>query len=115
MKHGSFLWRRLLSWFMSKGGRYTFIRVTDLPEELRPKTVYVVAEGGHDWFAAMVCPCGCGAILHLNLVEGMRPRWRVREHWDGTVTLYPSVWRQVGCCRHFILRCGRMHWCDTTT
>jgi len=38
-------------------------------ERLSPAHLYVVSERGEDWFAAMRCPCGCGATVDLNLVR----------------------------------------------
>ena len=44
-------------------------------------------------------------------VPGDRPGWKLRDHWDGTASLAPSVWRKVGCKSHFWLRKGRVEWC----
>jgi hypothetical protein len=35
--------------------------VEDLPDHLERGIVYIVGEGEYSWFAAMICPCGCGA------------------------------------------------------
>jgi hypothetical protein len=59
----------------------------------------------------LICPCGCGEVIELNLLEQARPRWSVQEHPDRTITLAPSVWRQKGCRSHFHLRRGRIDWC----
>ncbi|MGE3343138.1 MAG: DUF6527 family protein [Vicinamibacterales bacterium] len=34
------------------------------------------------WAAALLCPCGCGDVIELNLVEQASPCWRVRQHRD---------------------------------
>ena len=90
---------------------YRCVRVEDMPENLKPLTVYLCGEGQYLWAAAMICPCGCKQVINLNLLQNVRPRWSVKEHKDGTVTLTPSVWRQNGCRSHFILRQGRIQWC----
>lgn len=81
-----------------------------MPEVLAADSVYIAGEGGHRWFVAMICPCGCGEILHMNLLPKSRPRWRLTENEDGTVTLYPSIWRKKGCGSHFFLRRGLIKW-----
>ncbi|MGE3467038.1 MAG: DUF6527 family protein [Pyrinomonadaceae bacterium] len=58
----------------------------------------------------MICPCGCGRTLHMNLLPDERPFWTARQHDDGSTTLHPSVWRQKDCQSHFWLRQGRVHW-----
>lgn len=89
---------------------YRFTRVEEMPETLKPLTVYLCGEGEYLWAAAMICPCGCKEVINLNLLQKVRPQWRVKEHKDGTITLTPSVWRQNGCRSHFIVRQGRIEW-----
>lgn len=50
----------------------------------------------------MVCPCGCGDHLTINLDSRSGPAWRFIKR-RGKVTLYPSVWRESGCCSHFVV------------
>jgi hypothetical protein len=85
--------------------------VEEFPHKLDRATVYLAGENNNLWAAAMICPCGCGDVIELNLLKQARPCWSVREHSDGTLTLAPSVWRQKGCRSHFILRRGRIDWC----
>jgi hypothetical protein len=40
------------------------------------------------------------------------PFWRLVRHADGTGSLSPSVWRQVGCRAHFWIRKGRVIWTE---
>lgn len=105
------LLRASLSWVARRLGRHTVDFVDEEPDTPAPRTVYVVGEDGHQWFAAFGCPCGCGETIKLSLVPGDRPGRRIRRHWDGTASLTPSVWRQVGCQSHFWLRKGRTDWC----
>ncbi len=62
------------------------------------------------WSAALLCPCGCGGSIQLSLIAGDTPSWRVRRHFNGSVTLHPSVWGKTGCRSHFFLRRGRIVW-----
>jgi hypothetical protein len=83
-----------------------------LPAKLETGRVYLVEDDSYLEQAAMICPCGCGATLHLNLLADERPVWTVTTHQDGTVSLMPSVWRRVGCKSHFWLRSGDVEWCE---
>jgi hypothetical protein len=82
-----------------------------LPKQLKRRTLYIVQEDGFQEQAAMICPCGCRSILHMNLLTDERPCWRVTRHDDGTATLHPSVWRKKECGSHFWFRNGRVVWC----
>lgn len=99
------------SWVARRRGLYGAVDVTELPDHLDACTVYVVGEGGHRWFAAFLCPCGCGETIQASLVEKSRPHWRLAERWDGAASLHPSVWRTKGCRSHFVLQSGRVRWC----
>ena len=93
-----------------------FIRyheVEELPGTLENNLLYVVGEGRHRWYAAMICPCGCGETLHMGLLEDTRPCWRVVQQSNGAATLSPSINRRVGCRAHFFLEHGKIRWCDT--
>lgn len=107
--------RRLWAWLRGRRrprpAPFATEAVDDLPDDLLPRTLYLAGEGGHRWCAALVCPCGCGEVIQLNLLRAVRPRWEVVEHRDGTVSLEPSVWRQKGCRSHFFLRRGQVEWC----
>ena len=87
----------------------TMVVTGDLPETLEPRTLFIVEDDGYREQAALLCPCGCGRILHLNLLPDDRPLWRVTEHPDGTASLHPSVWRKKDCGSHFWFRNGRVH------
>ena len=82
-----------------------------LPKVLGRRVLYVVQEDGYREQAAMICPCGCGRVLHMNLLPDERPCWRLTEHGDGTASLHPSVWRKKDCGSHFWFRRGRVEWC----
>ena len=89
----------------------TMVVEASLPTRPRRRTVYIVREDGFDEQVALLCPCGCGQVLHMNLLLDERPRWCVDQNVDGTATLHPSVRRTKGCGSHFWLRNGRIRWC----
>jgi hypothetical protein len=97
--------------FVKHGPPYNTVIVSDLPSRLVRRTLYVVEEDGHREHASMLCPCGCGATIHLNLLPDDRPLWRLVAHSDGAASLMPSVHRTKGCCSHFWLHAGRVAWC----
>jgi len=51
----------------------------------------------------LVCPCGCGEQLPINLDDRAGPAWRLYHGRNESLTLYPSVWRESGCESHFII------------
>ena len=108
------IWEWLRSWFVRPIERIRPLRTVlteELPEVVEPGVVYVLGEGTHRWFVAMICPCGCQELLQMSLLADAKPRWRLIEHGDdGTITLQPSVWQKVGCQSHFFLRRGLILW-----
>ena len=95
--------------------RIRYERVDEFPDSLKPATLYVAGEEPHLWAAAMLCPCGCGEIVHLNLLGDARPSWSVLKHNDSSITLMPSIWRTQGCRSHFCVRRSRIDWCRFDT
>lgn len=83
----------------------------NLPNQLGRQILYIVQEDGYPEYASMVCPCGCGRILYMNLISDERPCWNLTLHSDSSASLYPSVWRKKDCCSHFWFRQGRVQWC----
>ena len=84
----------------------------DAPEQPKPKILYVVTENDEPWHTAMLCPCGCGQTLYMNLISDEQPVWQLTVHEDGSGTLCPSILRKRECCSHFWFRGGRIYWCS---
>lgn len=59
----------------------------------------------------MLCPCGCGDELVVNVDSRVGPAWRIYENAKG-ITVFPSVWRESGCESHFIIWNNKVYWCD---
>jgi hypothetical protein len=108
---GSIFGRLAAFRFGHKGASLQGAWVDDFPSKLQRNKFYIAGERPNAWGAAMVCPCGCGEVIELNLLKQTRPSWSVHEHPDKTISVTPSVWRQMGCRSHFVLRCGRIEWC----
>lgn len=95
-----------------KQRRFATVSVEDaLPAKLEAYTLYVVSDDSFLEQAAMLCPCGCKRILHMNLLPDERPCWELTRHEDGTASLHPSVWRKKDCGSHFWFKQGLVHWC----
>lgn len=108
-----FFWRlvyQLYTWVIPP--YKTLVVEENLPKPLKKGVIYIVQEDGFEEQAAMLCPCGCGKVLHMNLIPDEKPCWRVQQHQDGTTSLHPSIWRQKDCRSHFWFREGRVYWCD---
>jgi hypothetical protein len=108
-------WNRVRGWLDRLSTRFgrpaplTVVRSDEFPDRPSPRHLYVIGERDEDWYAALVCPCGCGAVIDLNLVPPGRPCWRLTTRRD-MPTLSPSVWRQVGCRSHFFVKHGQIVW-----
>lgn len=83
----------------------------DIPEEVDSKTIFVVGDSNHPQYVVFLCPCGCGRRIELNLNPESSPRWKLKWHLLGTVSLSPSVWRKSGCWSHFFLKHSKVLWC----
>lgn len=82
------------------------------PDRVSLETVYITVISGTAITATMLCPCGCASQIDLNLDRHIRPYWSLIVHWNGAVSLSPSVWRTSGCRSHFWLKNGRLHQCN---
>ncbi|MBN9158130.1 DUF6527 family protein [Microbacterium sp.] len=79
-----------------------------LPPALEPGVVYI--SGTHN-IAAHLCCCGCGEEIVTPLGKA---GWML--HYDGQVTLSPSVGNGALACRsHYIIRDSRIHWLSEMT
>lgn len=109
------VFRRALGWLRGlmdrrrRARRYRIEHVTEEPDVLLPNRLYLVGENGHLWHATLLCPCGCGEPIALNLLPEDRPCWRVTDR-GGVPSIAPSVARVRGCRSHFFLRRGKIVW-----
>jgi hypothetical protein len=92
---------------------YRVVYINEDPDQPIPRTLYAIGENGNLWHVVLLCPCGCGATIGLNLLPDDSPRWTLHKRRQGP-TLTPSVWRTTGCKSHFILRHGQVIWCGGT-
>lgn len=107
------IWAWIIGWF-ARSYRTRVVN-ENLPPQLHANTLYIVKDDGFEEQAAMLCPCKCGRVLHMNLLPDERPCWKVTRHSDGTASLHPSVWRKKDCGSHFWFRRGKVQWCPPET
>lgn len=55
------------------------------------------------------CPCGCGTVIALNLMNSHHPHWTITIHQDGTLSTHPSV-DVTQCQSHFWIQHNRILW-----
>lgn len=79
-------------------------------ECIRNKVIYIVGETGFEWAVAFKCPCGCGDLIHLNLLQEASPSWQINFDKMGRISLSPSIERIVRCKSHFTLIKGMVVW-----
>lgn len=90
--------------------RYRVLRVEEMVDN--PKRFQLYAIGGDSpWLANMHCPCGCGDLIQLSLLERDSPSWRLTVDESNFPTLSPSIWRSKECRSHFFVREGLIVWC----
>jgi hypothetical protein len=85
---------------------YTFIEayIGDIdPEAIDINGKVFVSQA--DCRADLPCPCGCGAIISLNLIPNIKPCWKVKLN-----NITPSINRNIGCKSHFSIVGGKVEW-----
>lgn len=92
--------------------RIRIVEGDELPEKLPRRDLVLTRDDGDDWSIGMRCPCGCGEVIELMLLEEARPRWDLKTDENNRPTLHPSVWRRKGCRSHFWVRKGHIFWCE---
>jgi hypothetical protein len=71
----------------------------------------LVSTAGKQKWLLLMCPCGCGQEIALNLMATHSPRWQIRAGTSGAFSVHPSV-DATSCGAHFWLTDGRVSWCE---
>ncbi len=88
---------------------YKFVSVVESPIDLKKDTIYWVGEPRYKWVIMLVCPCGCGDTIHLNLLPECEHQWTIKVR-KKMVTISPSINRRHSCGSHFSIIRGRLEW-----
>lgn len=102
------IWIRFQNTFFFKK-RYTYKQIGVEPSLIRNNVIYIVEEGTEAETLIFKCPCGCEAVIYLNLLKDTRPVWEYNFKRK-RITITPSVWRTKGCKSHFIITRGEVIW-----
>lgn len=82
-----------------------------LPERFRNRHAVLMVDHGEQWSLGLNCPCGCGEVIELLLVEEVDQYWSLHIDQIGRPTLKPSIWKSTGCRSHFWVTNGQIKWC----
>lgn len=74
------------------------------------RELVVVGSGEKAKWVKFRCPCGCGEVIALNLMQSHYPRWAATRDQANRLTLSPSV-HSTTCGAHFFVRANRVEWC----
>lgn len=89
--------------------RLHIVYLEEEPAILDYTKIYVIGKNGYQWYAVMVCPCGCKEKIYLNLLQDSFPCWKLNDV-NGIPSISPSIWKTKGCRSHFIINTGKLYW-----
>ena len=105
--------QRLLKWIDSiirRKSSFTYKKVKEIPDHLKPSTLYLVANDDYYWQVVMMCPCGCKKVLYVNLMDDMKPHWSFSIDSNNKISIHPSIHRKTDCKSHFFITKGIVVW-----
>lgn len=93
---------------------YELLQTKEQPllEEVVENVVYHIGDEDWKWLLMLKCPCGCGDIIHLSLLEKSTQKWRLEQKDNNIFSIHPSVNRKVGCRSHFFITHNAIRWCE---
>lgn len=113
--------KKLIRWFSNlfkskKVNKYNLFRfeiVEELPEKPKVNVFYIEGNKAKKdyWYGLLICPCGCKETIMLNLMDDVKPCWKV-SILNVSFSISPSIWRTKNCKSHFWLRDNKIIWCD---
>lgn len=81
-------------------------------EAVKEFNIYHVGSGEWKWLLMFRCPCGCGDVIQLSLLEKSKQSWKIEIENDKQFSIYPSIDRIVGCKSHFFIKKNKVEWCS---
>lgn len=86
------------------------VDATSMSAEPARRELLVVGSQDKPKWVKFRCPCGCGEVLALNLMQSHFPRWAIARDDANRLTVSPSV-HSTTCGAHFFVRSNRVEWC----
>jgi hypothetical protein len=112
-------YKQFRDWFSKQLGRtpeecYIARHELEIPphDEISKHDVIIVGGDTYTKWIVMRCPCGCSDVLLLPALPNRRPCWHASISNVGIPSISPSIHRQTACKSHFIIRSGRIVWCQ---
>lgn len=87
------------------------IKGDSLPNKMPICSIVIAIEEDEVWCVGLKCPCGCGYIVELPIINEANPRWDFQINPKNKISLYPSVSLNKGCKSHFWVKEGKIIWC----
>jgi hypothetical protein len=116
------MWNRFVHWlqhFINKlfiKCHYRYIRHVDSiqkVQEIRCDEIVLVGHHNQLKWAILECPCGCGDIIHVDLMKSHHPHWIVIFEKHDKLSFYPSLWvDEHKCGSHFFISHSNVKWCE---
>ena len=89
---------------------YSLCMVEDIQDTYEYGKLYLVGSNGNYWLSVFHCPCGCGELLELLLIDTVSPHWSTEFIDNEHVNLSPSIWKIHGCKSHFFVKNNHVIW-----
>lgn len=118
MKWMKNIWLRIINWWHGyeeeQKKTYQLLQVNEQPllVDVADNLVYHIGDEDWKWLLMFNCPCGCGDVIHLSLLEKSVQKWKLKQEDNNIFSIYPSVNRQVGCRSHFFITDNEVKWCE---
>jgi len=108
---------RIMVWILNlleRRRRFRTVWVEDLPPSPERDALYVIGEREHPSYLAVACRRrDCRKLIHLEISKDFKPRWKLAELPDGSLTVTPSIRVVDSSCRcHFWVRKGHVVWSE---
>ncbi|MGW8185575.1 MAG: DUF6527 family protein [Candidatus Moraniibacteriota bacterium] len=77
--------------------------------ELKNRNIIIIGDKDNPKWIHLICPCGCGNKISLNLMKSYYPRWKARFNKDNTLSIFPSI-DNASCGAHFWVDHSKVFW-----
>lgn len=101
-------WKRLRRFHSFQGVTICEADVDPNKDLTARKLVLIGSAERYKWLR-FKCPCRCGEIIALNLMQSYRPRWSVTMGAGQSLSVSPSI-VATSCGSHFWIRENRIDW-----